>query len=102
MKKKITTTSELFTVLATAELTTYHYKIWLLLATEPLTQTQIAEKLFVKKQNIRKHIADLERLGLITTDRIEGRNKFLTAVTKLPNQMPNKDQMSLFDTKKSK
>jgi hypothetical protein len=40
MKKKITVSPDLLTVLATADLTTYHYKLWLLYATEPMTQAQ--------------------------------------------------------------
>lgn len=98
MKKKITATPDLLTALATAELTTYHYKLWCLLAVEPLTQAQAAAKLGVKKQNINRHTADLARLGLIKVDRIEGRNKFFVSVTELPKGgLPSKDQMTLFD-----
>ena len=98
MKKKITATTDLLTALATAELTTYHYKLWCLYATEPLTQAQAAAKLGVKKQNINRHNSDLARLGLIKVDRIEGRNKFFVSVTELPKGgLPSKDQMTLFD-----
>lgn len=98
MKKKITVPLDLLTTIATANLTTYHYKLWLLFATEPLTQAQAAEKLGVKKQNINRHTSDLAKLGLITVDRIEGKNKFFTAVTALPKgDVQCKDQMTLFD-----
>lgn len=97
MKKKITTATDLFVTLAAADLTTYHYKLWLLFATEPMTQAQAAAKLGVKKQNINRHTSDLMRLGLIKVDRIEGKNKFLTAVTDIPKGgLPNKDQLTLF------
>ena len=97
MKKKITTATDLFAALATAELTTYHYKLWLLYATEPMTQAQAAAKLGVKKQNVNRHTSDLMRLGLIKVDRVEGKNKFLVAVTDISkNGLPNKDQLTLF------
>lgn len=98
MKKKITTATDLFVTLAAADLTTYHYKLWLLFATEPMTQAQAAAKLGVKKQNVNRHTSDLAKLGLITVDRIEGKNKFFTAVMTLPKgDVQNKDQMTLFD-----
>ena len=97
MKKKITTATDLLAVLATAELTTYHYKLWLLYATEPMTQAQAAARLGVKKQNVNRHTSDLMRLGLIKVDRVEGKNKFLVAVTDISkNGLPNKDQLTLF------
>lgn len=97
MKKKITVPLDLLATLAAADLTTYHYKLWLLYATEPMTQAQAAAKLGVKKQNVNRHTSDLMRLGLIKVDRIEGKNKFLTAVTDIPKGgLPNQDQLTLF------
>lgn len=62
--------------------TTYHYKIvLLLLAAGALTQVQIASELGVERQNVNRYVRDLLAHGYITVDRIEGRNKFLRAVT---------------------
>lgn len=97
-QKKITVTTDFMKDLALADFTTYHYKIWLILTGEPKTQAQMAEELKVKKQHLTKYTADLIRCGLIEVDRIEGRNKFLRAVTELKSKnIPNKDQMNLFD-----
>lgn len=69
--------------LATLELTTFHYKILLLLNSKPYTQAQIAEILEAKKQNINKHFKELESLHLIEVDREEGRNKFYRPIINL-------------------
>lgn len=69
--------------LALADLTTYHYKILLLLNEKVRNQAQLAEILDIQKQNAYKYIKWLERMNLVKVDRIEGRNKFYKAVTDL-------------------
>ncbi len=62
-----------------------HYQIWLLLLSSDvaLNAAQIADKLGLLTQNISNPIQDLIALGYIEEDRVEGRNKFLHAVTAL-------------------
>lgn len=97
--KKINLSADYLTALSTADLTTYHYKVLLLLAVQPMTQTQIADFLQTKKQNINKYVSELLKYGLLEVDRIEGKNKFLKAVNKFPkdSKPTNKDQMTLFE-----
>ena len=82
---------------ATLDFTTYHYKTLLLLATKPMTQSQVAEQLGIKKQNINRYVSDLIKLGLVAVDRIEGRNKFLITVTKTVPITSQTDNPELFD-----
>lgn len=69
--------------IATLELTTYDYKILLLLLEKPCNQAILAETLRTKRQNIYKRIKILEQKKLIEIDRIEGKNKFYKAITDL-------------------
>lgn len=99
--KKISFSSDYLTALSTADFTTYHYKILLLLAVQPMTQAQIADFLQTKKQNINKYVSELLKYGLLEVDRIEGKNKFIKAINALPKASEpttNIDQMTLFDT----
>ena len=82
------------TTLSRADLTTYHYKILMLLAVHEMTQTQIADFLQTQKQNVNKYVSDLIKLNLLEVARIEGKNKFLKA-TNTFEQTINKDQMKL-------
>ena len=98
--KKINLSADYLTALSTADLTTYHYKVLLLLAVQTMTQAQIADFLQIKKQNINKYVVELTKMGLLEVDRIEGRNKFLKAVNSFPKvseQTPNVNQMKLSD-----
>ena len=98
--KKINLSADYLTALSTADLTTYHYKVLLLLAVQTRTQAQIADFLQIKKQNINKYVVELTKMGLLEVDRIEGRNKFLKAVNTFPKASEptnNIDQMTLFD-----
>lgn len=71
--------------------TTYHYKIvLLLLATGALTQAQIADELNMKKQNVNRCVKELLEHGYIKVKRIEGKNKFLEAVTSIKDIRPTK------------
>lgn len=80
MKKQLTT--EYLELLATSNFTTaYHYRVLMLLITGTYTQSQLAEKLNIKRQNIHRCIKELEEHGYIVVDRIEGRNKFIKANT---------------------
>lgn len=93
--RKISLTADYLTALSTADFTTYHYKILLLLTVQPMTQTQIAETLNVQKQNINKYVSELMKCGLLEVDRKEGRNKFIKTTNQFSSG--NKDQMS-FDS----
>lgn len=87
-----------------------HYQIWLLLLSsdKALTAAQIANTLGLMTQNINAPIQDLLALGYIEEDRIEGRNRFLRAVTALTiaekekaaiesgGEIPDPNQTSLF------
>lgn len=84
MKKQLN--GEYFDMLAKSNFTTYHYKIvLLLLATGALTQAQLADELNMKRQNVNRYVKDLLEHGYITIERIEGKNKFLRAVTSVKN-----------------
>lgn len=77
--------------LAKSDLSTYHYKILLLLNIKPYSQAQLADELEILRQNAHRIIKELEARNLIEVDRIEGRNKFYRAVTNmkaLPELIP--------------
>lgn len=75
-------------------LTTYHYKIILyLLCEKEATQTEIAQRLEVKKQNINKVFKDLESMNIIIKNRVEGKNIFW-ALNPTPRLQP-KGQLRL-------
>ena len=92
--KKINLSADYLTALSTADLTTYHYKVLLLLAVQTMTQAQIADFLQTQKQNVNKYVSDLIKLNLLEVARIEGKNKFLKA-TNTFEQTINKDQVKL-------
>ena len=69
--------------LAKSDLTTYGYKILLMLNIKPQNQAQLADELGILRQNVNRCVKDLEARNLIEVDRIEGRNKFYKAVTNL-------------------
>lgn len=78
MKKQLTT--EYLELLATSNFTTaYHYRVLMLLLTGSYTQSQLAEKLGLKRQNVHRCVKELEEHGYILVDRVEGRNKFIKA-----------------------
>lgn len=80
MKKQLTT--EYLELLATSNFTTaYHYRVLMLLLTGSYTQSQLAEKLGLKRQNVHRCVKELEEHGYILVDRVEGRNKFIKANT---------------------
>lgn len=80
MKKQLTT--EYLELLATSNFTTaYHYRVLMLLLTGSYTQSQLAERLGLKRQNVHRCVKELEEHGYILVDRVEGRNKFLKANT---------------------
>lgn len=80
MKKQLTT--EYLELLATSNFTTaYHYRVLMLLLTGSYTQSQLAEKLGLKRQNVHRCVKELEQYGYILIDRVEGRNKFIKANT---------------------
>jgi DNA-binding MarR family transcriptional regulator len=66
--------------LACLNLTSYHYKILLLLNVRPYNQAAIADILKSQRQNIFRSIKKLEAKGLIEVDRLEGRNKFYKVI----------------------
>ncbi|MDE6425475.1 MAG: MarR family transcriptional regulator [Ruminococcus sp.] len=80
MKKSLT--SNYLELLATSTfVTAYHYRVLLLLLTGSYTQSQLAEKLGMKRQNVHRCVKELEEHGYILVDRVEGRNKFIKANT---------------------
>lgn len=80
MKKQLTT--EYLELLATSNFATaYHYRVLMLLLTGIYTQSQLAERLGLKRQNVHRCVKELEEHGYILVDRVEGRNKFLKANT---------------------
>ena len=92
MKKQFTT--EYFEILATSNfITAYHYRVMLMLLTGNYTQTQIANNLHLKVQNVHTCVRDLEKQGLIEVDRIEGKNKFLKAVTSVKRVRELQEQL---------
>ncbi len=101
--KKKSALQEYFSALAMQNsLTTYHYKVLLLLNVQPYTQAQLSNMLDIQRQNINRVVKDLEQMKLIEVDRIEGRNKFLKAVeykqaVKNATDIITKNQLTLFD-----
>jgi DNA-binding MarR family transcriptional regulator len=80
MEKQFTT--EYLELLATSNFATaYHYRVLMLLLTGSYTQSQLAERLGLKRQNVHRCVKELEAHGYILVDRVEGRNKFLKANT---------------------
>ena len=78
MKKVLKT--EYLELIATSNFaTSYHYRVLLLLLTGSYTQSQLAEKLGLKRQNVHRCVKELEQYGYILIDRVEGRNKFIKA-----------------------
>lgn len=84
---------ERFELYASLDLTTYHYKVIMLLLSKELTQSQIAEILNVKKQNIYSVCRDLKSMGIIYESSRMGNNVYL-ALHSNP-QVQLKGQMSL-------
>jgi len=79
--KKISLTAEYVELLAHSELTATAYKCLMLLMIGAKTSAQVADTLHIKRQNASRYIAELSDRGLVTVDRVEGRNKFVRAVT---------------------
>ena len=77
--KKILTTEYLELIATSNFATSYHYRVLLLLLTGSYTQSQLAEKLGLKRQNVHRCVKELEQYGYILIDRVEGRNKFIKA-----------------------
>lgn len=76
--------------------TKYHYKIvLLLLSTETLTQAQLADELHMKRQNVNRYVKELLKHGYIKVNRIEGKNKFLEAVTSIKDIRPTKSDEAI-------
>lgn len=97
--KKISLQTEYLIAISTANFTTYHYKILMLLTVQPMTQSQIADTLKVKRQNINRYVSELLKYGLLEVDKIEGKNKFIKATNTYPKAeaVTNADQMTLFN-----
>ena len=73
-----------------------HYKILFMLYGKSMTQVQLCKELGIKNpQNITKIINHLMSEGVIETDFIVGRNKYLKAVTDF--KVPDPNQMTLDD-----
>ena len=93
MKKQLTT--EYLEMLAASNFfTAYHYRILMLLLTGSYTQSQLAERLGLKRQNVHRCVKELDEHGYILVDRVEGRNKFIKAnisVKDIHNDLPLKD-----------
>ncbi|MDE6425470.1 MAG: MarR family transcriptional regulator [Ruminococcus sp.] len=53
----------------------------MLLLIKSYTQSQLAERLGLKRQNVHRCVKELEEHGYILVDRVEGRNKFIKANT---------------------
>ncbi len=53
----------------------------MLLLTKSYTQSQLAERLGLKRQSVHRCVKELEEHGYILVDRVEGRNKFIKANT---------------------
>ncbi|OPJ60668.1 helix-turn-helix domain-containing protein [Clostridium oryzae] len=65
------------------DLTTYDYKIVLLLMSKSFTISMMSERLDINRTNMYSHIRKLEKLNFIKIDRIEGANKFYRLNIKL-------------------
>lgn len=76
------------------DLTTYHYRIMLLLLERERTQSQISQELDINKQNINKACKDLESLGIIYVSRQEGQMKYLKVDVNL-KKLEMKGQLKL-------
>lgn len=85
--------SERYKLYATLDLTTYHYKVILLLMTKEYTQSQIADILNVKKQNIHSVCRDLKSMGIIYESSRIGNNVYLAL--NLHPEVQIKGQISL-------
>lgn len=101
MKKQLD--SKYLELLAYSGMSGSHFSILMLLMTGSFTQAQIGEKLNIRRQNVNRCIKELESRGFIESDRVEGRNKFLKAVTNAKaietaqEGMQLKDQLSFDD-----
>lgn len=103
MKKQLTT--EYLELLATSNFaTSYHYRVLMLLLTKSYTQSQLAERLGLKRQNVHRCVKELEEHGYILIDRVEGRNKFIKANTSvstiLATDEHSEGQLAFDDTSK--
>ncbi|MDT8718234.1 helix-turn-helix transcriptional regulator [Clostridium sp. 19966] len=80
-------------IAALKDLTTYHYKIWMLLKGKSYSQSQISKILYVDPQRINRAMKDLLKRGIVSVDRIEGRNKFfrLTDIDKIVREGINNE-----------
>ncbi|MBK5246736.1 MAG: transcriptional regulator [Peptostreptococcaceae bacterium] len=83
-----------FELYATLNLTTYHYKVILLLMTKELTQSQMANALEAKKQNIHSICHDLKSMDIIQEHSRIGNNVYLAL--NLQPQVQAKGQLNLF------
>ena len=93
MKKQLTT-EYLEMLVASNFFTAYHYRVLILLLTGSYTQSQLAERLGLKRQNVHRCVKELDEHGYILVDRVEGRNKFIKAnisVKDIHNDLPLKD-----------
>lgn len=77
--------NKVFEILAMADgLTTYHYRIlFLLIGRDEMTQSQLAEKLGINKQNCHKVCKELLNRDMLCISREEGKNKYLRVNDKL-------------------
>lgn len=65
---------ERYATYAISSLTTYHYKVLFLLMSEEQTQSQLCEKLGVKKQNVHKICKELKSMDFIQESKRIGNN----------------------------
>lgn len=65
--------------IATLKLTSYHYKILLILNTGAYTTSQLSDILGFSPPNVSKYLKELSEFGLIEVDKIQGRNKYYKA-----------------------
>jgi len=56
-----------------------------MLNVKPMTTAQLSDDLKIDRGNISRCMTQLESLGFIEVDRIEGRNKFYKSVTDIKN-----------------
>ena len=85
---------ERFELYTSLDLTTYHYKVIFLLMSKEFSQSQIAEILNVKKQNICSVCRDLKTMGIIYESSRLGNSVYL--VLNSQPQVQAKGQMDLF------